>query len=179
MKAFQQAISEGNILAAEAALAKLEAEKFHPNMAVIKAQQNTATAAAVDAMYAQMEGQDAGADREEMGWPSEKELEDAFASSFAEKVINEYVNNEDYNPENANDLAGDLLYSDDLTSDKYWFQLRPFEIRVKGEQIFSREGYEDTGLPTVFDPGWDLPVPFEREGLNSVFVIKYQIVILF
>lgn len=117
-------------------------------------------------------------------FPSTNQLERDFAASFERRVMSAYVNNPNYTPANANNLAIDLLNSGYLESSKHTFVLEPFEVRIIGFQgdiarvfpLFSLENYFNNGLPTVYDPGYDIPIRVQgANGTYYDFVINYQI----
>jgi hypothetical protein len=91
-------------------------------------------------------------------WPTNEDLEKDFANSYEVVVIKGYVNNENYNPINADQFAQDILYSGDLNSDKHYFVLVPVEARIDsyrdGRYISNEwyfiDPYYDNGLPTVY-----------------------------
>jgi hypothetical protein len=121
-------------------------------------------------------------------WPSTAVLEKDFAKPFQEKVVDRFVNNQDYIPQNANHLANDLMYSDDLSTQKYSFVLRPIEIRIKtyenntliNSQMYYTDPYIKSNLPTVLNPGYYEPLTIYSVGNTAYkFVICYQIHLLF
>ena len=120
-------------------------------------------------------------------FPTTAELEKDFAPSFKEAVINNYVNNANYTPVNPQTLANDLLHSGDLFSDKYSFSLRAIEIRIAliqgneviSNEIYKRDPYDFSNLPTVIDPGYNRPIVINNNNIMFMFVMNYQIVIPF
>ena len=128
-----------------------------------------------------------GEQQSEEDWPTTEELEKDYADSFEEVVVEQYVNNKNYNPADVNKIMQDILYSGDLYTDKHYFVISPIAARViamkNGELVGNAfdivDPYYDNGLPTVLNPGYRDPLIIFRNGVTYMFVIEYQITLPF